>query len=96
MGSIYLISLIFVGIGMLVWELASVIIGESLVRTNKFIYLLIGAMLGSLLFRLMVAVALRWGLDPNYLKLITAVFVFIALVLPGFMARWRAREPRHA
>jgi putative ABC transport system permease protein len=84
------------GIGMLVWGLASVIIGESLVRTNKFIYLLIGAMLGSLLFRLMVAVALRWGLDPNYLKLITAVFVFIALVLPGFMARWRAREPRHA
>ncbi|MFM7119768.1 MAG: ABC transporter permease [Gammaproteobacteria bacterium] len=84
------------GIGMLVWGLASVIIGESLVRTPKFIYLLIGAMLGSVLFRLMVAVALRWGLDPNYLKLITAVFVFIALVLPGFMARWRAREPRHA
>jgi putative tryptophan/tyrosine transport system permease protein len=41
-----------------------------------------GAVLGSLLFRLMVALALRWGLDPNDLKLITAAFVFAALVLP--------------
>ena len=53
-------------------------------------------MLGSILFRLMVAVALRWGLDPNYLKLITAVFVFIALVFPGVLARLRSRDARHA
>ena len=34
----------------------------------------------------MVALALRWGLDPNDLKLITAVFVFAALVLPMLFA----------
>lgn len=79
------------GIGMLVWGLASVIIGEALVGTSRFGYLLAGAVFGSVLFRLLVAVALRWGLDPNDLKLITAVFVFGALVLPGSFAKLRRR-----
>ena len=79
------------GIGMLVWGLASVIIGEALVGTTRFGYLLAGAIFGSVLFRLLVAVALRWGLDPNDLKLITAVFVFGALVLPGTFERLRRR-----
>jgi putative ABC transport system permease protein len=35
----------------------------------------------------MVAIALRWGLNPNNLKLITAAFVFVALILPGLIAR---------
>lgn len=77
------------GIGMLVWGLASVIIGEALVGTRQLGFLLIGAVMGSVLFRLLVAVALRAGLDPNDLKLITAVFVFVALVLPGALARLR-------
>jgi putative tryptophan/tyrosine transport system permease protein len=80
------------GIGMLVWGLASVIIGEALVGNDRLGYLLIGAVLGSILFRLMVAVALRWGLDPNYLKLITAIFVLFALTLPGAMAKFRQRR----
>lgn len=80
------------GIGMLVWGLASVIIGEALVGSERLIHLLIGAVLGSLLFRLLVAVALRWGLDPNDLKLITASFVFLALVMPGFWARVKRRR----
>jgi putative tryptophan/tyrosine transport system permease protein len=79
------------GIGMLVWGLASVIIGEALVGTSRFGYLLAGAVFGSILFRLLVAVALRWGLDPNDLKLITAVFVFGALVLPGSFSKLRRR-----
>lgn len=70
------------GIGMLVWGLASVIIGEALVATNSLGYAITGAIMGSLLFRLLVAVALRWGLNPNDLKLVTAVFVFLALVVP--------------
>lgn len=84
------------GIGMLVWGLASVIIGEALVGTTRFGYLLAGAIFGSVLFRLLVAVALRWGLDPNDLKLITAVFVFGALVLPGTFERLRRRATQRA
>jgi putative ABC transport system permease protein len=47
--------------------------------------------MGSVLFRLIVALALRGGLNPNDLKLITALFVFVALVLPGFLRRLRQR-----
>jgi len=70
------------GIGMVVWGLASVIIGESLVGSTKVGLLITGAVMGSVLFRLMVAIALRWGLNPNDLKLITAAFVFVALIAP--------------
>jgi putative tryptophan/tyrosine transport system permease protein len=75
------------GIGMLVWGVASVILGESLVGTKKIGFLITGAVMGSVLFRLLVAIALRWGLNPNDLKLITAAFVFAALVLPKFVGQ---------
>ena len=80
------------GIGMVVWGLASVIIGEALVGTNQIGLTLTGAVMGSVLFRLMVAVALRWGLSPNDLKLITAVFVFFALIVPQFLRKSRVRN----
>jgi len=75
------------GIGMVVWGLASVIIGEALVGTNQLGMTIIGAVMGSVLFRLLVAVALRWGLSPNDLKLITAGFVFCALIVPQFLRK---------
>jgi len=80
------------GIGMIVWGLASVIIGEALTGSRSLGLTLVGAAMGSVLFRLLVAIALRWGLDPNDLKLITAVFVFIALVLPGLIKKLRRRR----
>ncbi len=79
------------GIGMLVWGLASVIIGEALIGEKSIGSLIIGAILGSVIFRLLVAVALRWGMNPNDLKLITAIFVFIALILPGLMSKFKKR-----
>jgi putative ABC transport system permease protein len=82
------------GIGMLVWGLASVIIGEALTDTRQLGYAIIGAIMGSVLFRLLVAIALRWGVNPNDLKLITAVFVFAALVLPGVLEKMRSRRKR--
>ena len=82
------------GIGMLVWGLASVIIGEALVGAGGLGLLITGAVMGSVLFRLLVAIALRWGLNPNDLKLITAVFVFAALILPGLLRNIKTK--RHA
>lgn len=73
------------GIGMLVWGLASVIIGEALISENSLGLVITGAVIGSVLFRLLVAIALRWGMNPIDLKLITALFVLLALILPGFM-----------
>jgi putative ABC transport system permease protein len=84
------------GIGMLVWGLASVIIGEALVGVRSLGLSIIGTIMGSVLFRLLVAMALRWGLDPNDLKLITAVFVFGALVLPALLSKLRLRRPQVA
>jgi putative ABC transport system permease protein len=73
------------GIGMMVWGLASVILGEALISKNSLGMVISGAVIGAVLFRLLVAIALRWGMNPNDLKLITAVFVFLALILPGLM-----------
>jgi len=77
------------GIGMVVWGLASVIIGNSLVGTESLGLAVAGTVMGSVLFRLLVAIALRWGLNPNDLKLITAIFVLLSLVLPGFLERMK-------
>ncbi len=75
------------GIGMMVWGLASVIIGEALISDHSLGMVIAGTVIGAVLFRLLVAIALRWGMNPNDLKLITAAFVFLALVLPGFMKK---------
>jgi len=82
------------GIGMVVWGLASVIIGEALVGTRQLGLIITGAVMGSVLFRLMVAIALRLGLNPNDLKLVTAVFVFLALVAPKLLKRLNLLKPR--
>ena len=79
------------GIGMVVWGLASIIIGEALVGVRALGYVIVGGLMGSVLFRLIVALALRGGLNPNDLKLVTAVFVFFALVLPRLLGRARGR-----
>jgi len=84
------------GIGMVVWGLASVIIGEALVGTRMLGFAIIGAVMGSVLFRLLVAIALRWGLNPNDLKLISALFVFVALILPNLLAKVSAKKARVA
>lgn len=79
------------GVGIVVLGLASVIIGEALVGTRAVGLLITGTVMGSVLFRLLVAIALRWGLNPNDLKLITAVFVFAALVMPDLIRRLRTK-----
>ncbi len=80
------------GIGMVVWGLASVIIGEALLSKKSLGLLITGAIMGSILFRLLVAIALRWGMNPNDLKIITALFVFIALIMPGILNKFKRKE----
>ena len=81
------------GIGMVVWGLASVIIGEALTGAASVGIAIIGTIIGSILFRQLVAIALSFGLNPNDLKLITAVFVFAALILPNMMSK--LARPKH-
>jgi len=88
------------GIGMMVWGLASIIIGEAFVgRDSGLGMTIVGVILGTILFRLLIAIALRWGLNPNDLKLVTAFFVFLALVAPGWFKTLSSkitRGVRHA
>lgn len=77
------------GIGMIIWGLASIIIGRALVGTDSLGLTITGAILGSVLFRLLVAIALRVGVNPNDLKLITALFVFVALILPNIIEKFQ-------
>ncbi|SMF01474.1 putative ABC transport system permease protein [Paenibacillus barengoltzii] len=71
------------GIGMIVIGLASVIIGEAIFGARTVFWATLAAVLGSIVYRVVVALALRieW-LEQTDLKLITAVIVIIALVLP--------------
>lgn len=79
------------GIGTIVIGLASVIIGEVLFGTRSFINSLIAVVLGSVVYRLVIALVLYLGMPPNDLKLFTAIIVGIALSLPLLKSKWLAR-----
>jgi len=77
------------GIGMIVMGLASVIIGEALFRPRGVARLLVAAVGGAFVYRLFITVALRLGMAPGDLKLITAVLVIIALAIPFIQKKLR-------
>ena len=70
------------GVGTIVIGLASVIIGEVLFGASTFKMRLVSVVLGSIVYRLVIAAVLEMGMPPNDLKLFTAVLVAIALSLP--------------
>jgi putative tryptophan/tyrosine transport system permease protein len=67
------------GTGVVVMGLAAVIIGVSIFKKLSFIKVTTLSMFGSIIYRLAIALALKWQLNPNYLKLMTAIIVIIAL-----------------
>ncbi len=79
------------GLGMVVWGMASVFLGAALAGGTRLGGALVATVVGSVSFRLLVAAALRAGLHPDWLKLATAAVVLAALVAPGIMARLRPR-----
>jgi putative ABC transport system permease protein len=79
------------GIGSLILGLGMVIIGEAILRPRKVPVALLAALLGAILFRGLIAVALALGLEPVDLKLVTAVLLLVALAagrlrIPGLSA----------
>ncbi len=79
------------GSGTIVIGLASVIIGEVVFGSRNFKNSLISVVLGSILYRIVIAVVLYLGMPPNDLKLFTAILVAIALSLPLVKAKWDSR-----
>jgi putative ABC transport system permease protein len=71
------------GIGILVVGAASVIIGETLLGAGRTLgWVVVAVILGVLTYRLIAAAALRVGLAPTDLKLITAVLLLVVMGLP--------------
>jgi putative ABC transport system permease protein len=84
------------GIGMLVWGIASLIIGDSLIGIRSTGLTMAGAIMGSVLFRLLVSIALQWGMNPNHLKLVSAVLVLLIIVFPMMVQKKRKKKGAEA
>ena len=80
------------GTGTIVIGLASVIIGEVLFGTRSFKNWLISVVLGSIVYRAVIAIVLQLGMPPNDLKLFTAILVAIALSLPLIQSKDHAMK----
>ena len=74
------------GTGMVIIGLASLIIGETLMPKGKLWLKALGAILGSILYRFIIAIALRLDLPSECMKLISAVIVALAIGLPAVKA----------
>lgn len=82
------------GTGTIVIGLASVIIGEVLFSPKSFKTSLVAVVLGSIVYRIVIALVLEMGMPPNDLKLFTAVLVAAALSLPLLKTKLSARSIR--
>lgn len=75
------------GVGIVIVGLGSVMIGEAImhfVGKNGIAAKLLGVLLGCILFRCVIAFVLASGVDPNFLKLITAGIVLLFVGLANF------------
>jgi len=79
------------GLGTIVTGLAAVIIGGTLIRSNRVGWMTASVLLGSLVYRVAVILALRYGyvigFQASDLKLITSLLVILALVVPYLRGR---------
>jgi putative ABC transport system permease protein len=79
-----------IGLGIIVAGLASLIIGETLLRPRGVGATIAAVVCGVVLYRLVIAAALVVGLGPTDMRLVTSLIVVLALTLP------QVRRPRAA
>ena len=80
------------GTGMVIIGLASLIIGETLLRKGKIWIRILGALLGCILYRFIIAIALRLDLPSECLKLVSAIIVAVAIALPTIRSKKGGRS----
>ena len=81
------------GTGAIVIGLASIVIGEVLFGRFKSFYMkLTSAIVGCCTYFLIRAIVLWLGLDPNDMKLLSAIIVALALATPVAMAKYRTKK----
>ncbi len=83
------------GAGVLIFGLASVIIGEAFMGRKGYVTGFISAILGSIIYRFIIAAATRYTILPSYmLKFLSALIVGIALALPAMKGAYRKHQIR--
>ena len=75
------------GIGILVTGAAAVLIGEAIFGDRTVAWWVFAAIVGVVIYRLLVALALRVGFEPIDLRLITAMLLLLALAIPQLRAK---------
>ncbi|TLP78925.1 ABC transporter permease [Nesterenkonia sphaerica] len=70
------------GIGLILVGLASVIVGQAIFGTRIVVQATMAVVLGAVIYRLAIQFALNAGLNPNDMKLMSALLVIAALLLP--------------
>lgn len=80
------------GVGSIVIGLASLIIGEVIFGTKSFKRSLIAITLGAVLYRIIIALVLKAGMNTNDLKLFTAITVAIFLAMPVLRSKTAAAK----
>ena len=80
------------GTGMVIIGLASLIIGETILPKGKLWTKALGVVIGSILYRFIIALALRLNLPSECLKLISATIVALAIGLPAIKAARKGGE----
>ncbi|KAB1655095.1 ABC transporter permease [Pseudoclavibacter chungangensis] len=73
---------ISMGVGLILIGLASVIIGQAIFGNRTVLLATFGVIVGAVLYRLVIFAALSVGLNPNDMRLLSAIMVVIALLLP--------------
>ena len=71
------------GTGMVIIGLASLIIGETIFRSRSLWFKALGAVVGCIVYRFIIAIALRLDIPSECLKLVSAVIVALAIALPN-------------
>ena len=71
------------GIGMIVAALAAIIIGETLIGTKTIQRMTLAAIVGSIIYKMIISIGLRLGLAPTDLKMATGAMVILALGIPA-------------
>ena len=71
------------GTGMVIIGLASLIIGETVFRSRSLWLRALGALVGCIVYRFIIAIALRLDVPSECLKLVSAVIVALAIALPN-------------
>lgn len=98
-GSVFALSQGFadisMGTGTIIIGLASVIIGERIFKNNSVLLATVGCVLGSIIYRLCIALALNadfLSLEASDINLITSIIVASALILPRIGKQIRSRK----